>query len=249
MYIELVVIEDLFFNYITLMCVGILLNRITKFKKVFLASVIGTINLIFLLLNSNLAITFITSILFSMIMSIISFKYKDLIYTLKNITYMYLSSIFLGGGINLINTYFLYNIESQFLYIIILFIFSPLVTYSYIKGIKSIKINHSKYYKLNIYLFNQEKIEVSAFLDTGNKLTDPYTHKPIILLKKSLVKEKNQKKIFVPYNTVNNHSLLECIIPDKITIEKVGEKNKLLIGLVDEINIEGIDCILNEKLL
>ena len=124
-----------------------------------------------------------------------------------------------------------------------------IITFIYIKSIKNITVNHSKYYKLNIYLHNEEKIIVSAFLDTGNKLIDPYSRKPIILLKKALIKEKDQRKLLVPYNTVNNHSLLECIIPDKINIEGVGDKKKLLIGLIEETNIEGIDCILNEKLL
>lgn len=249
MYVELIVIEDLVFNYIILLGVSILLNRITKIKKIFLSSVIGTINTIFLFLKLTPSLLFILSIIFSIIMSLISFKYKDIIYTIKNIVYMYLISIFIAGGINLLNIYLLYKVNSDYLYIILLLILSPLITFLYIKSIKNITVNHSKYYKLNIYLHNQEKLIVSAFLDTGNKLIDPYSRKPIILLKKCLVKEEYEKKLLVPYNTVNNHSLLECIIPDKINIEGVGDKKKLLIGLVEEINIEGIDCILNEKLL
>lgn len=249
MYVELIVIEDLVFNYIILLGVSILLNRITKIKKIFLSSVIGTINIIFLFLKLTPSLLFILSIIFSIIMSLISFKYKDIIYTIKNIIYMYLISIFIAGGINLLNIYLLYKVNSDYLYIILLLILSPIITFIYIKSIKNITVNHSKYYKLNIYLHNEEKIIVSAFLDTGNKLIDPYSRKPIILLKKALIKEKDQRKLLVPYNTVNNHSLLECIIPDKINIEGVGDKKKLLIGLIEETNIEGIDCILNEKLL
>lgn len=249
MYVELIVIEDLVFNYIILLGVSILLNRITKIKKIFLSSAIGTINLIFLFLKLTPHILLLISIIFSVIMSLISFKYKDILYTMKNIIYMYLISIFLSGGINLLNIYLLYKVNSDYLYIILLLMLSPIITYVYIKSIKNITVNHSKYYKLNIYLHNQEKIIVSAFLDTGNKLIDPYTRKPIILLKKELVKEEYQKKLLVPYNTVNNHSLLECIIPDKISIEGIGDKKRLLIGLIEEVNIEGVDCILNEKLL
>ena len=53
----------------------------------------------------------------------------------------------------------------------------------------------------------------------------------------------------VPYNTVNTNDLLKCIIPNKIFIHNVGYKKNVLIGLMDEINIDGIDCILNPKLL
>ena len=54
-YIDLLVIQDLIYNYMILISVGTLLTRITNIKKIFLSSVIGTIPLIFLFLKiSNL---------------------------------------------------------------------------------------------------------------------------------------------------------------------------------------------------
>ena len=40
-YVDLLVIEDLFMNYLVLLTTGILLNRITKFKKLFLEQLQG----------------------------------------------------------------------------------------------------------------------------------------------------------------------------------------------------------------
>lgn len=247
MYIELLVIKDLLVNYVILFTAGYILNRKIVFRKIFLSSVIGSIDLIFLCLNINnvYAITFILSL----VMSYISYGYNNLLYFIKNIFYMYLTSICYSGFVYIINFYFFSNISSDLIYTLILLIFVPIISFIYSKSIKNIVINNHKYYNVCIYLYGQDIIKCISFLDTGNKLIDPYSHKPIILLNKCLVKEDNLKKLLVPYNTVNNHNLLECIIPDKIYIEEVGYKKRFLIGLVDDINIEGAMCILNEKLL
>lgn len=247
-YIDLLVITDLVFNYIILLAISYLLNRITKIKNIFLSSVIGVIDLIFLFSNINNLTLIIINFILSFIMSIIAFKYEDILYTIKNIIYMYLVAIFLGGGIYLINTNFFSNINSHIFNTIFLLLIAPIITYLYIKSIKMIHNDYSKYYKVDIYL-DEEVISVNAFLDTGNKLTDPYKKRPIIIIDKHLIKKDNYKKIIVPYNTVNNHDIMECITPKKIYIDKIGERYKVLIGLVENINIEGSKCILNEKIL
>ena len=248
-YVDLLVIQDLVYNYVILLGTSILLTRITNIRKIFLSSVIGTIPLIFLFLNITNILNFFISFIFSIIMSIITFSHKDIIYTIKNIFYMYSISIFLAGGINLINVNLLPSINSYILNILILIIISPIITYIYIKSINNFKSNYSNYYKVDIYLDDENKITITAFLDTGNKLIDPYKHRPIILVNKSLINITNKKILLVPYNTVNTNDLLKCIIPKKIYIDSIGFKTNFLIGLMDEINIEGIDCILNPKLL
>lgn len=248
-YIDLLVIEDLIINYIILLGTSILLNRTTKLKKIFLSAVIGTIPLIFLFIDINKLVLAIISLAFSIIMSIISFKYENIIYTVKNIFYMYSISIFLAGSVYLINTNFLPKINNYLLNVIILIIISPIITIIHIKSIKKIKINYSNYYQIDIYLKDKSKITVNSFLDTGNKLKDPYLNKPIILVEKKLINPIEQKIILVPYNTIDNEGLLECFSPEKIYIDKVGWRKRLLIGLIDEVGIEGANCILNQKLL
>jgi len=248
-YIDLLVIQDLIYNYVILLGVSILLTRITNLRKIFLSSVIGTIPLIFLFLNINNILIFLISFLFSIIMSIITFSYKDIIYTIKNIFYMYTTSIFIAGAINLINVNLLPNIDNYVLNVIILIILSPIITIIYLKSISKFKINYSNYYKVDIYLKELDKITISAFLDTGNKLIDPYKRRPIILINKSIIDITNQNIILVPYNTVNNNDLLKCIVPKKIYIHNIGYRTNFLVGLMDEVNIEGVDCILNQKLL
>ena len=248
-YVDLLVIEDLLLNYIVLSSTGILLNRITNFKKIFLSSVIGTIPLIFLFLCSSKLEIFLINFLFSIIMSILTYKFNDVIYTFKNIAYMYLISIFLAGSFYLINTNFFPQTNNYILSAFLLLLMSPIITLIYIKSIKNIKINYSNYYRIDIYFKDKPKMTFNAYLDTGNLLRDPYNHKPIILISKKNIDISKEKIIFVPYHTIDNKSLLTCFSPTKIYIDKVGFRKKVLVGLVDEIEIEGADCILNKLLL
>lgn len=44
--------------------------------------------------------------------------------------------------------------------------------------------------------------------------------------------------------------LLKCLVPDKIFIQGVGYKKNFLVGISNEkIKMDGIDCILPDKLI
>lgn len=249
LYVDLLVIEDLILNYCILIGTSLLLNRLTSFPKLFLSSVVGTIPLIFLFTTIDKSLIFIISLLFSIIMSIIAFKHEDIIYTIKNIMYIYFTSIFIGGFVYLINIYFLPKIDNYLLNFFTLIIIAPIITYIYIKSIKKIKTNYSNYYVIDIYLKGKEKITMNSYLDTGNILKDPYKRRPIILIDKNKINYQNEKIIFVPYNTIDSHGILECFLPEKIYINKVGERKNVLIGLIDEVGIEGAECILNRNII
>ena len=250
MYVELIVITDVFMNYLVITTTGLILNRISEFKKIFLSSVIGAIPLILLCTNIKPIIYHTTNIIFAFIMSIISFKYKDILYTIKNVIYMYFVSVFLAGSIYLVNETFLPNINNQILSLIIMLIISPIITTTYNLSLHKLKTINSNYYKLDIYLKDGNVLTVSAYLDTGNKLVSPYSNTPIILLNKQIIEEYIPKNIIlVPCNTISGNSMLPCFYPEKIYIYGLGFFEKVLIGLTSEFGIEGIDCLLNYKLL
>ena len=116
--------------------------------------------------------------------------------------------------------------------------------------IVQIKNTYGNYYNIDIYLKDKTKTSLTGYLDTGNHLTDPYKNRPIILVNKDKINFNYDNILLVPYDTLNNHGLLKCIIPDKIFIDTVGVKTNFLIGLSEEkINIEGVDCILHSSLM
>ena len=248
-YIDLLVVEELIINYCLLISTSLILNRITKIKKIYLSSVVGLVPLIFFFLSTNKLLLNTISFVFIIVMSIISFGYKDIVYTFRNVIYIYFMSIFLAGGIYLINVNFLPEISSHVLNFIFLCTVSPIITMLYIKSLKKIKITYSNYYILDIYLKDKSKITIKSFLDTGNILKDPYTRKPIILVNKNKINYQNEKLFLVPYNTIDSHGLLNCFKPEKIYIHDIGYRKKVLIGLIDDLEVEDAESILNKEVL
>ena len=119
----------------------------------------------------------------------------------------------------------------------------------YIHNLKSIKNNYNNYYKVIIYIGNNS-ISVTGYLDTGNKLVSPYSNKPVIILHNKSPVFDNMDYVLIPYNTIDNFGFIKCYKPDKVYIEGVGDRYSLLVGVTQNIiNIDGVECILNTKIL
>jgi stage II sporulation protein GA (sporulation sigma-E factor processing peptidase) len=257
-YLDLILILNFLFDFLLLIIVGILLRRHTSLKRISLGALVGSLSIFFLFMNLTSISLFLLKVLVSILMVIISFKYKDLKYTFRNLLYLYTSSIILGGFLYLLNVQFSYKQDGLIFYHnglsvnwIVLLITSPIILYIYLKQGLYLKNNYSNYYLVDIY-FKDEKVSLSAFLDTGNQLIDPYFKRPIILVSKYQLSlnYKDEDIILVPYESLNHHGILKCIKPDKIDILGVGIRSNLLIGISeDKINIDGVECILHTKLM
>lgn len=256
-YVDLLFLINIFFDFILLLTVSIILKRHIKIYRIILGSLVGGVSIFFLFLNINTIILFILKIFIAIFMILVTFKYKDIKYFIKNISYLYLVSIILGGALYLFNIEFSYKNNGLIFYnngmsinIIILLIISPIILYLYIKEMKEYKNNYDKYYKIKITFNNNKTIELNAFLDTGNNLIDPYKKRPIVLVEYNIIKKYiiNEKLLIVPFNTIKEKSLLECIKVKNIIINNKEYKN-ILIGLIKEkIYIDGIECILNNNI-
>lgn len=255
-YLDITIIINFIFDFILLTSVSIILNRRTTIKKLLLSSLVGSLMIIVSLLDSGY-LMYIFKFVNTILMLVICFGYKDIRYTIKNLLYLYIASITLGGMLYLITIKLNYNRDSLVIYrnsyqvsILFLLIISPIVLYLYVRMMKKLKNNYANYYKIIIYLNDGNIIEATSFLDTGNGLYDPYYHRPIILVNKSLIDISKEKVIIVPYDTASGHELLECISIKKLYIEGVGYRKNLLVGLPTyKINIDGVDVILHSKLL
>lgn len=257
-YLDLILFLNFMFDLILLSSVGIILRRVISIKKLILAALLGSLTTLLLFLPINSFLLFFSKIIVSLVMVLVCFGYRDIKYTFRNLIYLYTSSMILGGGMYLINIQFNYKQEELMFYhnglsinFIFLIIFSPFIIYFYTKQVKQLKNDYSKYYNVDIYFKDGTKQEVTAFLDTGNKLIDPYKKRPIILLNKQKInKNYLENMILVPFDTLNNQGLLKCIIPQKINIIGVGMYIDVLVGISEQkIKIDGVDCILHEKTL
>lgn len=240
-YIDLFFLFNTIMDFIIIMSVSIILKRKTTYFRLILSSLLGGITSLMLFTSINKILLEVISIL---IITLISFGYKNIKYLIKNIIYTYMLSILLGGMIYLFNSRITINTYLNYLLIIII---SIEVLALYIKENKKIKNIYNNYYKVDIYFKDEEKLSLVGFLDTGNNLYDPYKKRPIILVSNKYKKEKDF--ILVPYHTINNEGLLKCIKPINVSINGNNYKN-VLVAFSDSPNlIDGVDVILHRDLL
>lgn len=254
-YVDMVFLLNFYLDFLLLMTTSIVLKRNASLKRLLLGTLLGSLSIFFLFFSLNQVLLFLFKVFIAIGMVLITFSFKDLKYTLNNLGYFYMVSVILGGFLYYLNVEFSYshigliffhhkmNISALFLLIL-----SPIILYIYSKQSKNFKTMYNLIYDVEIVLKNK-KINVKGFLDTGNKLVDPITNKPIFLLEKGLVKESEQSIYYVPYEALNEQKLLKCFKPTYIVINEKKYKNVLL-GLSDKkFHLEGVECILNSKIM
>lgn len=256
-YIDLLFILNFLFDFILLGSVCMLLRRNISLNRLLLGSFIGasSVYLLFFDIGNVLLIKGVISI----VMVLVTFQYKDLIYTIKNIVFLYMVSFVMGGVMYALNLEFGYRHSGLIFFFKNVSIswwlalsLTPLIVYALVKQKVNLRNYYSNYYMVDIYLKNGKIIKTSAFLDTGNQLYDPYYLRPIILVDKTLINfDLNDREVLlVPYEALNTKGLLKCIIPEKIHIIGVGIKKNVVLGLSNKkIRIDGVNTILHAALL
>ena len=254
-YIDLILLLNFGFDFILLLSVSLILRRNTPIYKLLLGAFIGSISVLTLFIKINSLELFIIKIIISILMTITSFKFKNIKYALKNILYLYITSIVLGGALYLLNIELTYKNQGIIFYknkmsinFIILVIISPIIIYIYTKECKNMKNNYSNYHEVEIKI-RDKIIKCTGFIDTGNKLKDPYKKRPIILINNNYI-EKDINKIMVPAHTIMGTKLIECVKIEELKLDKKTIKKQVLLGFINKkIKIDGVECILNNEIM
>ena len=238
-YIDLFFIFNVIIDSIIIMGVSYILRRRTNTIRIILSSLIGGISSLLLFSNINKIIVEIVSIV---VICIIGFGYKSIIYTIKNIIYTYIISVLLGGLLYLFNI----KIDNSFIYYSVILLIGGEVTILYCKEMSKLKNNYNNYYKVDIY-FDKDKLSLIGFMDTGNNLYDIYKHRPIIIVNKKY--ERDDKYLLVPYNTASGEGLLRCVKPKYIVINN-NKISNVLVGFSDNIKfIDGVEVLLHRDVM
>ena len=253
-YLDLVMILNFFLDFILLLTVSLILKRNVKITKIIMGAFIGGLSIIFLFFNINSFVLFLFKLIISILMILITFGFRSIKYTLINLLYLYMSSIILGGFLYLLNLEFSYKhigiiffnngLSINFIFLIL---FSPVILYIYIKQTKKLRYNYSNYYNIEIYNKNK-KYKYTAYMDSGNVLTDSITGKSVILIDKRKLLFNIKEFRLIPYIGVNGSSIIKVIKIEKLVFNN-KEYNNILLGIMDKISLDGVDVILNRKLL
>ena len=253
-YLDLIFFINFFYDYLLLLFLGLIEKRQINKIRLIVASFIGTTSVIFMFININSFLLFVIKITTSIIMVIISYKFISIKYIINNLLYFYMLSIILAGFLYFLNINFSYEkIGAFFVYkgispnYMLLVIISPLVLIYEYYCHKKYDYKYNYYYKLEIY-YNKQKITCMAFLDSGNNMIDPISNKPVIIINEKYLKKINiRSPVYVPYNTLNSHDIMECFKPSYIMINNHKIYN-YLIGKTKMQFKDGIGALLNNNL-
>jgi len=255
-YVDLVLFLNIAMDFLLLLSVSVVLKRNVKFYRIILGSLVGGISIIFLFISLNNFTLFLFKMIISILMVLVTFSYKNMKYFFNNLLYLYLSSIILGGGIYLLDIQLNYKnqglmfIDSGFgVNLVVLLIISPFIIYSYIKSMKRMKNDYSNFYKVDLY-YKDKIYKFDAFLDTGNRLYDPYKRRPIVIVNTNRIKLDYEDAILVPYMTASGNSVLKCVIVEKLVIDNTIEVKDVLVGIgSNNFHIEGVNMLLHNDLI
>ena len=235
-YIEAVIILNLYLDYCILIGTKYVLKRKVSNKRILLGSMIGCSIIPCLYYSIGSLELVIIKLTISVLMNLIAFGKQEWI---KNTFYFYIVSIITGGTIELLNIKLSYYRNLIFLLII-----SPIVIKLCIYTFKKIKVMTEESYQVKVFM-QEKQYNFKGFIDTGNLLKSPISQKSIILIEDVIPKAYGY---FIPYKALNYEGLLEIIKPDKIIINEQEIKNCLIGISKNKFNFKNYNCILPSKI-
>lgn len=248
-YLDVIFFINFGFDFLILMIVKLILKRNIKWYRIFLGALFGSMSIFFLFVPLNSVMLFFLKLIVSILMIFITFGKKGF---WKNMLYLYFASILLGGFLYFVNLQFSYKNEGLIFFnngfsmnIIILLILSPVILYGYYKQSRYFQDTLSNIHTVEMHF--QDKIYyLRGYLDTGNKLYDPYKHREVCLLYEKDLYEEQEKFIMIPFKTLASSGFVKGIIAEKLIIDDKYIFEDVLIGLSNHsFSLEEADVILH----
>ena len=233
-YLDSLLILNLFIDYFILYGTKRLLKRKTSIKRLILGSIIGSLTTFIVFLKLTSLKLLIIKLILSIFIILVTFGKRNFI---ENIFYFYIISIIIGGVLYLI------NIRLNYFSLLLII---PIIINVYINKIKEYKLNIKNNYIVEI-IIKDKVYKLEGMIDTGNHLEDPYKKRGVILVNINIDYTK-YKYLFVPYHALNYNGLIPCIKPDKIIIDNKVLNNYLIGISKDKFKLNGSECILPNKI-
>ena len=251
-YLDLVFLLNLFLDSLLLWSVSAVLKRNVKVKRILIGGLVGSSSTIFLFFELSPTELFLFKTIISILMVLACFSFHTLKETLYNLIYLYFISILLGGFLYYFHLEFSYDVIRNLFVpsdknqnIPVLLFASPLILYCYARASMKRKKRNTNIYHIEL-IEGKKRYQYTGYLDTGNKLYDPYSKRAVHLLYDPTYKfSKKQNIIYVPYQGLGVSGIIPCVFFDKMVIDGEKELVKVLIGFSKEpFQIEGIQMIL-----
>lgn len=257
-YVDVLFVLNFFITYLLLMLTKSLVKAVVKAYRILAGAFVGALySLIIFIPNFNVIATVAGRFLISLLIVFVTFGFKRMMPFLKAVICFYFSNlIFLGvilalwltlkpNGIIINNDIVYFDIPTGVL------LFLALI--SYVLSILIIKLYNYTISKKEIYsltvIKNGCEYHFYAFLDSGNRLTEPFSNYPVIIVDESKLSFETER--IIPYNTVGGEGMLKAFRADKVIIsngKKSCECDKVYIAL-SNVDSKDFSAILNPQLL
>ena len=273
LYIDIYFIINTLLNFIILRITKSVIKSKSSNPRLLLSSIAGALFAILVLFPQTEFVTGAAGkIIFSIILTSISFKavsFKDFI---KNLAVFYLISFTIGGcGYSLINIINKNSFSTSKLLLITIFI-----SYLILNIASTVYEKYLRYdtliHKLTIVV-NDSKINTDCFYDTGNTLYDPISKLPVIvadidvvknLLPQNIIQDiinsdditsiyfssyTNIKLKLIPYHTVSGNGFMLGFKPTEILIDGKNTNAIVAISKTNVSNEKKYSAIVNPQII
>ncbi|MDQ6596879.1 sigma-E processing peptidase SpoIIGA [Bacillus salipaludis] len=266
-YLDVIWALNLLFDTLLLYLTAIFLKRKIRLWRLLSGGFIGSL---IILLSFTPIHAFsnhpITKLLFSVLMILATFGYKRLVYFIKALMTLYVSTFLIGGA--LIGAHYFLQTESillaglkgfgdpiSWLFVFIGFPIAWHFSKKNVEGMEMTKIQFDQIVSVNLTI-NSETYAFKGLVDSGNQVYDPLTRLPVMF-----ISIKNQMEVMsepIKRMAANSETLLmgEEELPSEwqnklriIPFRVVGQEHQLIMAVKpDSILIEkNGDCFLCEK--
>lgn len=236
MYIELIIILNYLFDFILLFSVNMVLKNNISLTRLSIGALSGILTIPFIFLRIPYYITIVIRLLYGLVMVIVTFKYKNIIYTIKNLLYLYMISTIIGG--------FLYYLSIEISYQVFLIVLVPFYLYLVYFMIKKEERIRSYSYNVKVAINNSE-IALKGYLDTGNAVKDYLLNNKVIIVSNDVISKYLNNNIFYYLNikTVSGEELLRCYKVNKVEINN-KVINKCVVGVSSHFDHNTFDVLI-----
>ncbi len=190
LYIDILIILNLFIDYFLLLSSAVLLKRNIKRLRLIFAAILGSLSSLFIFLPTiSPIITVLIKLMIGFCLVLVAFGYKSKIVFIKTVLLFFAENLIFIGVMFCLWMFvsppgMLWKNGITYIAISpIILISGSIVAYfstCLINFIISKRVETNKIYSIKIEL-NNKKIEIKALYDTGNCLTEPFSGKPVCI--------------------------------------------------------------------
>lgn len=252
-YIDAFVMTNGLMDFLVLMFTDEILHRKARLGALFLASVLGAVvsAVFFLWMSDYLLYQMVIHFILNPLMLVFAFGEKKGKRLLEDWIISYLAMILLGGAMQ----WLYYGIGRGQHFVLCLLGVLTIGVFG-LCVVERYRRIEGKVYEVKICQDDRE-LEVAAYYDSGNLLTDPYVKEPVQIIDEEMIRplmeEKQMRKRLIPFHSLGKENgWIAVITAEKMIIRKRKEQIEVCpvvlgLGRKELFSGTGYHMLLNEK--